>query len=148
MLLYYFEDFHVGDTFDLGALTVTEEEILSFARQFDPQYFHIDPERAKDSIFGGLVASGWHITALFMRLFVDGLLSQTDSIASPGVDEVRWLLPVRPGETLRGRFTVIAASSSRSRPTMGILRSRSELFNQHDELVMTLTGVHFVGRRP
>jgi acyl dehydratase len=83
-----------------------------------------------------------------MRLFVDGLLNETDSIASPGVDEVRWLRPVRPGDTVRGRFTVTAASPSKSRPTMGVLRSRGEMFNQRDELVMTIAGIHFVGRKP
>ena len=145
--MYYFEDFPVGAAFDLGTITVTEEEIISYARQFDPQYFHVDPERAKDSIFGGLVASGWHSAALFMRLFVDTLLSQTDSLASPGVDEVRWLQPIRPGDTLRGRFTVIAASPSKSRPTMGVVRSHCEMFNQHDALVMTIVGIHFMGRR-
>src|SRR5258708_421531 len=101
----YFEDFQVGDIFDLGSTTVTEEEIISFARQFDPQPFHTDPVLAKDSIFGGLVASGWHTTAMFMRLFFDGLLHETASIASPGVDDVRWLKPVRPGDVLRARFT-------------------------------------------
>lgn len=142
----YFEDFHIGDVFDIGPLTVTQEEIIDFARKYDPQYFHIDPERAKGSIFGGLVASGWHSTALFMRMFVDGLLSQTDSIASPGVDELRWIKPIRPGDTLRGRFIVMDANVSKSRPSMGIVRSRVEMYNQHDEIVMTLSGVHFVGR--
>jgi acyl dehydratase len=143
----YFEDFHVGDSFELGPLTVTEEEIIAFAKQYDPQYFHIDPERAKDSIFGGLVASGWHTTALFMRMFVDDVLSKIDSIGSPGVDEVRWLQPVRPNDTLHGRFTVIDARVSKSRPRMGILRSTCEIFNQRGELLMTLKGVHLVGRR-
>jgi acyl dehydratase len=145
--MYYFEDFPAGSVFDLGTITVTEKEIIAYARQFDPQYFHVDPERAKESIFGGLVASGSHSLSLFMRLFVDTLLGKTDSIASPGVDEVRWLRPVRPGDTLRGRFTVIAANPSKSRPTMGILRSRCEMFNQRDELVMTFAGTHFIGRR-
>lgn len=146
--MYYFEDFPVGVTFDLGPLMVTEEQIIAFANQFDPQYFHTDPERARDSIFGGLVASGWHSGALFMRMFYDGLLSETASIASPGLDQLRWLQPVRPGDTLRGRFMVIDARVSKSRPTMGILRSNSEMFNQRDELLMTFTGVHYVGRRP
>ena len=144
----YFEDFHIGDTFDLGSLTVTAEEIIAFARQFDPQYFHTDPQRAQDSIFGGLVASGWHTGSLFMRLLVDGLLSKIESIGSPGLDQVRWLLPVRPNDILHGRLTVIDARVSRSRPTIGILRSNSELFNQHNELLMTLIGIHFVGRQP
>lgn len=144
----YFEDFHVGDTFDLGSEEVTEEEIIAFARQFDPQPFHIDPERARDSIFGGLVASGCHIVAIYMRLFVNGLLQYVASMGSPGVDEVRWLNPIRPGDIVRARFTVVETIPSRSRPNRGILKSMCELFNQHDELVMRMKGVHFVGRRP
>ena len=144
----YFEDFQVGDIFDLGSTTVTEEEIISFARQFDPQPFHTDPVLARDSIFGGLVASGWHTTAMFMRLFFDGLLHETASIASPGVDDVRWLKPVRPGDVLRARFTVIESTLSKSKASLGIVRSKCEVFNQADELVMSLAGVHFFGRRP
>jgi acyl dehydratase len=144
----YFEDFHVGETFDLGPLTVTMEEIIAFARQFDPQYFHIDPERAKDSIYGGLIASGWHAGALFTRMFVDGLLSKMESMGSPGLEVVRWLQPVRPNDTLHGRLTVIDARVSKSRPTMGILRVNCELFNQHQELLMTIIGTHYVGRMP
>jgi acyl dehydratase len=144
----YFEDFQVGDIFDLGSITVTEEEIIRFARQFDPQPFHTDPVLARDSIFGGLVASGWHTTAMFMRLFFDGLLHETASIASPGVDDVRWLKPVRPGDVLRARFTVIESTPSKSKTSLGIVRSRCEVFNQADELVMSLVGVHFFGRKP
>jgi acyl dehydratase len=148
MGIRYFEDFHVGDTFDLGSIQVTEEEILAFARQFDPQPFHIDPERAKDSIFHGLVASGWHTSALFMRLLVDGLLQETISIGSPGVDELRWRNPVRPGDHLRATLTVLECNPSRSRPNMGVVRSACEMFNQKDEVVLTLSGIHFFGRRP
>lgn len=144
----YFEDFRVGDTFDLGSQTITEEDIVTFAKRFDPQPFHIDPERAKDSIFGGLVASGWHTTAIFMRLFFNGLLSDTASMGSPGVDEVRWLKPVRPGNSIYARFTVLESTPSRSRSNLGILRSVCELYNQDGEQVMCLKGVHFVGRRP
>lgn len=144
----YFEDFRVGDTFDLGSQTITEEDIVTFAKRFDPQPFHIDPERAKGSIFGGLVASGWHTTAIFMRLFFNGLLSDTASMGSPGVDEVRWLKPVRPGNIIYACFTVLESTPSRSRSNLGILRSVCELYNQDGELVMSLKGVHFVGRRP
>jgi acyl dehydratase len=143
----YFEDFHVGDIFDLGSIQITEEEIITFARQFDPQPFHIDPEQAKDSIFHGLVASGWHTCALFMRLLTDGLLSKTISIGSPGVDEVRWRNPVRPGDRLRATLTVLECNPSRSRPNMGIVRSACEMFNQKDEVVLTLSGIHFFGRK-
>lgn len=144
----YFEDFHVGDTFDLGSIPITEEEIITFARQYDPQPFHVDLEQAKESFFGGLVASGWHTSALFMRMFVDTLLNQSASLASPGVEEVHWLRPVRPGDVLRGRFTVVDSKPSARRPEMGTIRSRCEMFNQHDELVMRLAGIHFFGRRP
>jgi acyl dehydratase len=144
----YFEDFHVGETFELGPLTVTAEEMIAFGRQFDPQYFHTDPERAKDSIFGGLIASGWHVGALFTRMFVDGLLSKMESMGSPGLEQARWLQPVRPNDTLRGRLTVIDARASKSRPTMGILRVNCELFNQHQELLMIIIGTLYVGRKP
>ncbi|MBV9688953.1 MAG: MaoC family dehydratase [Ktedonobacteraceae bacterium] len=144
----YFEDCQVGDVFELGSRSVGEEEIIAFAKQYDPQPFHISPELAKDSFFGGIIASGWHTTAMFMRLLVDGLLSETLSLGSPGVDEIRWLKPVRPGDILRGRLTILECTPSRSRPEMGIIRSKGELFNQNDELVMHLISIHFAGRRP
>ncbi len=144
----YFEDFQVGDTFNLGSTSATQEEIIAFARQFDPQPFHTDPERAKDSFFGELIASGWHTTALFMRLLVDGLISETVSMGSPGVDEVRWIRPVRPDEVLLGRFTVLDSKASKSRANLGIIRSKCELLNSTGEVVMSLQGTHFFGRRP
>ncbi len=144
----YFEDFHVGDSFDLGSISVTQEEIIAFARQFDPQIFHIDPEQAKASFFGELVASGWHTCALYMRLLVDGLFSKVDSMGSPGVDEVRFLKAVLPGDTLSGHFTVIETRPSKSRPYLGILRAQGELYNQHDEQVLSMISTHFFGCRP
>lgn len=144
----YFEDFHVGDTLDLGSTSATQEEIIAFARQFDPQPFHIDPEQAKNSAFGTLVASGWHTTALFMRLLVDNLINETISMGSPGVDAVRWLRPLHPDEVLHARFIVLDTKTSKSRPTLGIIRSRCELSNPAGELVMSLEGTHFLGRRP
>ena len=144
----YFEDCQVGDVFELGSRSVSEEEIIAFAKQYDPQPFHISPELAKASFFGGIIASGWHTTAMFMRLLVDGLLSEALSFGSPGVDEIRWLKPVRPGDILRGRLTVLECTPSKSRPEMGIIRSRGEVFNQKDELVMRLITINFSGRRP
>lgn len=144
----YFEDFQVGDTFDLGSTSATQEEIITFALQFDPQPFHTDPERARESFFGELIASGWHTTSLFMRLLVDGLINETVSMGSPGVDEVRWIRPVHSNEVLRGRFTVLDSKASRTRPDLGIIRSRCELFNPAGEIVMSLLGTHFFGRRP
>ncbi|HEX6779678.1 MAG TPA: MaoC family dehydratase [Ktedonobacterales bacterium] len=148
MPMRYFEDFQVGDVFELGTTSVTEEEIIAFARQFDPQPFHVDPAQARASVFGGIIASGWHTASLLMRLLVDNFLRETLSLGSPGLDEVRWLQPLRPGDTLRARFTILECRASKSRAEMGILRSRSEVFNQRDELVMTVIGVHLVGRRP
>lgn len=145
--MYYYEDFHVGDTFDLGPLSVTEEEIIAFARQFDPQYFHLDPERAKDSIYGGLIASGWHAGALFTRMYVDGLLNEMAGMGSPGLEQIRWLQPVRPGDTLHGRLTVVEARVSKSRPDMGILRVNCEMFNQQHALLMTISGTNYVARK-
>lgn len=143
----YFEDFHVGDTFELGSTSVTEEEIISFARQYDPQIFHIDPEQAKASFFGQLVASGWHTGALFMRLLVNGLFNRVDSMGSPGVEQVRFVRPVRPGDTLHGRITIVETRDSQSRPYLGILRSHGEMYNQNNELVLSMVSTHFFGRR-
>jgi len=146
--LHYFEDFHVGQVIALGDRAVSEAEIIAFARQFDPQYFHTDPEAARRSIWGGIVASGWHTASLFMRLLVDGHLRDVASIASPGVDEIRWLKPVRPGDTLAGRVTVLEATPSRSGAPRGTIRTLGELTNQKGELVMTLRAISIIGRRP
>jgi acyl dehydratase len=142
----YFEDFQVGDIFELGSRAVTQAEIIDFATQFDPQPFHVDPQRASNSFFGGLVASGWHTTGIFMRLFCDALLNETASMGSPGVDQVRWHKAVRPGDVLSASFSVIESTPSRSRSELGIIRSKCEMVNQAGELVLSLEGVHFIGR--
>ncbi len=144
----YFEDFHVGQVIELGSRDVTEAEIIAFAKAFDPQWFHTDPAAAKASIWGGLVASGWHTTALFMRLLVDGHLHALASIASPGVEDIRWLKPVRPGDRLSARLTVIEATRSRSGAARGTFKQLGELFNQNGELVMTLRPISIIGCRP
>jgi acyl dehydratase len=146
--MLYFEDFPPGDVRESPARTVTRDEILTFARQFDPQPFHLDDEAAKRSIFGGLLASGWHTCAIYMRLMWETFLKDTASLGSPGVDEIRWVKPVRPGDTLRVRFTVVEAVPSRSKPDRGIVRVLSEVFNQHDEIVMTMRGLGMYARRP
>jgi acyl dehydratase len=146
--MLYFEDFPPGDVRESPGRTVTREEIVAFAREFDPQPFHTDEAAAAQTIYGGLIASGWHTIAIYMRLMWDAYLKDTASLGSPGVDEVRWLKPVRPGDTLRVRFTVLEALPSRSKPDRGIVRSLSEVFNQHGEVVMTLRGLGMFGRRP
>ena len=144
----YLEDFTPGEVIELGERTLTAEAIIAFAREFDPQPFHVDPARAGESVYGGLIASGWHSVGTFMRLMVDSVLNDTISMGSPGVDQVRWLKPVRPGDTLRGRLTVGEITPSRSRPDRGTMRFHGELINQRDEVAMTLDALGIFGRRP
>ncbi|HEU4369842.1 MAG TPA: MaoC family dehydratase [Methylomirabilota bacterium] len=146
--MLYFEDFPPGDVRESPDRTVTREEMLAFARQFDPQPFHTDEAAAAATVYGGLIASGWHTVAVLMRLMWETFLADAASLGSPGVDEVRWLKPVRPGDTLRARFTVVDAVPSRSKPDRGVVRSVSEVFNQHGEVVMTLRGLGLFARRP
>ena len=145
---YYFEDFSVGRVFDSGTRQLSEQDILGFAREYDPQYFHTDPEAAKQSIFGGLIASGWQTVGVCMRLMCDSYLLESSSMGSPGVDAVRWVKPVYPGDTLRMRATVIAAKPSSSKPGRGMATMRCEVFNQKDELVMHMQSMQMMGRRP
>jgi acyl dehydratase len=148
MPAHTFEDFETGQVLELGSRTVTEEEILAFAREFDPQPFHIDPEAAKDSVFGGLIASGWHTGAMWMRLYVDSLLDGSAAMGSPGIEELRWLAPVRPGDTLTGRLTVLETTPSATRPERGTVRIRGEMLNQDGVTVMAMTSRGHFGRRP
>jgi len=148
MTFRYFEDFRPGETFELGSRAVTEADIIAFARDYDPQVFHLDAEAARRSGFGGLVASGWHSCAIFMRLFVDGLLNQSSALAGYGVDEVRWLRPVRPGDRLSARITVLEATPSSSKPDRGLVKHACELSNQRGELVLTMKTLALFARRP
>jgi acyl dehydratase len=144
----YWEDFRVGDTLEMGTHTFSEAEIIAFGRQFDPQPFHIDPEAAKKSLFGGLIASGWHTCAIGMRLMCERYLNDAASLGSPGVDNIRWLAPVRPGDTLAFRRTVLEARGSTTRPDMGLVKNRWEASNQQGELVLAMEGWSMLGRRP
>jgi acyl dehydratase len=148
MVERYFEDFAAGETLELGSIRISAAEIIAFAEQFDPQPFHLDPVAAEASVFGGLIASGWHTAGLYMRLFAEQVLNRVPSFGSPGVDQLQWLRPVRPGDTLRARFTVLDVRPSRSRPDRGIVRSRGELINQHGEVALSLEATNFLGRRP
>lgn len=145
---YYFEDMAVGATVDLGKRSVSEEEILRFAREFDPQPFHIDPEAAGKSIFGGIIASGWHTCSITMRLLVDGLLSHSSSLGSPGIEQIRWVKPVRPGDTLHAVLTVQEVRQSQSKPDRGTARIHIDVTNQADELVMWMESFGMFARRP
>lgn len=145
---YWFEDFYVGRSFDLSGPTVTEEQIVDFASKYDPQYFHADPAAAKQSPYGGLISSGWLTASLSMRMAFDGYLKDTAGLGSPGVENLLWLKPVRPGDTLRLRMTVIESRPSASKPDRGITKHRWEVFNQNDEKVMEMTGLSIFRRRP
>jgi acyl dehydratase len=144
----YFEDFPEGYAQDLGTFSLSADEIIDFARKYDPQPMHVDVEAGRASIYGGLIASGWQTVAMYMRLLVDGVIGQSASMGSPGVDSVRWLKPVRPDETLRARALVLESRASNSRPDWGIVRTRGEVLNQDDEVVMRLEAVNFFARRP
>ena len=144
---YTFEDFAAGQVYELGSRTVTEEEIVDFGRQWDPQPFHVDPEAAKESVFGGLIASGWQTGAIWMRLYVDAMLGAA-ARGSPGIEELRWLAPVRPGDTLSGRLTILEATPSATKPDRGTIRIRGEMVNQDGVTVMAMTSRGHFGRRP
>lgn len=137
----YFEDYAAGLTVEYGAATLEADEIVAFGRRYDPQPFHVDPERAAQGPVGGLIASGWQTAAVMMRLLVEHFLSSVASLGSPGVDELRWLAPVRPGDTLSIRVTVIEARRSRSKPDRGLIRTLIEVLNQRREVVMTMKGM-------
>jgi acyl dehydratase len=144
----YFHDYRQGAVFQYGPIAVEEDEIIGFAERFDPQSIHIDPLAASRGPFNGLIASGWHTIGLLMRLFVQHYLTSVASLASPGVDELRWIKPVRPGDQLRLRVTVSEARLSRSKPDRGIVHSFIEGINQRDEVVVTFKAMNLVGVRP
>ncbi len=144
----YFEDFAPGDVIELGSRTITKASIVAFAREFDPQPFHTDEAAAARSIYGGLLASGWHTGSLAMRILYDGLLKDTASLGSPGIDELRWLKPVRPGDTLSVRMTILDTVPSRTKPDRGLVRSLTEMRNQRGDVVLTIRGLSLFGRRP
>jgi acyl dehydratase len=143
----YFEDHVPGSTYDVGSITVTEEDIIAFAKQWDPQVFHVDPEAAKNTSFGGLVASGFHTVVLAMRLIAENRLHRLKNFGSPGIDELRWLKPVRPGDTLSVRITVVDAKPSKSKPDRGLVTGIVEIENQKGETVARWKGMNIVERR-
>ena len=143
----YFEDYPLGAVFEFGSATITEQSIIDFARQYDPQAMHVDPTWAAQGPFGEVIASGWQTVAVMMRLFVDHYLPK-GGLAAPGIDELRWPRPVRPGDTLRVRVTVLEARQSRSRPDRGLVRCLVEVLNQNDEIVLTMKPMNMVRCRP
>ncbi len=141
----FLDDLAAGQTYELGRRRVSREEILTFAREYDPQPFHLDEAAA--SIYGGLIASGWHTAAVYMRLLVDGFLGRAAAMGSPGVDELRWLKPVRPDDVLEGRLEIVEVRPSQTRPDRGLARCRCEAFNQDGEAVLRFAALIFFRRR-
>ena len=143
----YWEDLQAGSVRELGTISVTAEEIKAFAGQFDPQPFHLDEEAGRASLFGGLCASGWHTCALAMRLTVDNMLRHSSSLGSPGLESLKWLKPVYPGDVLSLRHTITESRPMRKRADTGIVRSRWEMFNQKGEQVLEMDGYGMFRRR-
>lgn len=143
----WWEDLALGEVRDLGTISPTAEEILAFAQQFDPQPFHLDPEAAKVSVFGGLCASGWHTCSMAMRLMVTNFLCKTSSLGSPGLESLKWLKPVFPGDVLRLQHTVTEKRPMAKRPDVGLVRTVWEMFNQHGDKVLHMDGYGMFRRR-
>lgn len=141
MTKYYFEDMAIGSQLDLGTYHVTREEIIAFAQQFDPAPFHLDEAAGRASMLGGLAASGWHVCAMSMRMVCDAYLLDSASEGSPGLEECRWMAPVLAGDTLSGHLLVESARLSSSRPGIGLIGFRCNLFNQDGRQVMTYTNI-------
>lgn len=148
MTTRWFEDYAEGSQGEFGPVVVDEAEVVDFGRRYDPQPFHVDRAAAADGPFGGLVASGWHTCALMMRLLAEEYLSPASSLGSPGVDELRWVRPVRPGARLTLRTTVREARRSRSKPDRGLVRTHVELVDQTGEVVLSLLAMNLVRARP
>ena len=147
--MQYWEDIQVGARSSFGGYRVTREEVIDFASKYDPQPFHLSDEAAAETYFGRLSASGWHTCAMLMRMLVDHMKTQAQAgLGSPGIDELRWLKPVYPGDTLRAENEILDKTASKSRPDMGSYRGRTTVFNQHDEPVMRLISIGLIRRRP
>jgi acyl dehydratase len=146
--MMYFEDFFEGQRLELGSKLVTHDEIIAFATDFDPQPFHLDDAAGAASIFGSVIASGWHTCSMMMRIVVDGVMTGSSSMGSPGLDKVRWLLPVKPGDTLSVTYVTTKVKASASRPDRGVVWSAWEGRNQHGEIVCVIEGMGMFGRRP
>ena len=144
---FAFEDFQVGGVIACGPRHVTAEEIVAFAKQFDPQPFHVDEEAARRSIYGGLIASGWHTASMVMRMGCDAYLLDSTSCGSPGIDELRWIKPTRAGDTIRADLVTLEVRPSKSKPDRGVVVSEWRVYNQHDELIMTMRGMGLFLRR-
>ena len=144
---WYWEDLEPGSVRELGSVTPTAQDILEFASKFDPQPFHLDEEAGRRSVFGALCASGWHTCSMAMRLTVDNFLNESSSMGSPGLENIRWMKPVYPGDTLRLTYRVTESRPLNSKPDIGLVRAIWEMYNQHGERVMQMEGYGMFRRR-
>ena len=147
MITRYWEDFKVGEVEQIGGKRVDKDELIAFAKQYDPQPFHVDEVAAKQSMYGGLIASGWHTCAMVMRMMCDAYMLQSASVGSPGIDNLKWLKPVRPGDTISARRTTLETRASKSKPEIGLVSNLWEVFNQNGEMVMSMQGYGMFRRR-
>ena len=143
----YFEDYYPGETREFGAITIDETEMVEFAKRYDPQSFHVDREAASDSTFGGIIASGWYSASVMMRMMVDHYISPVAGLGSPGIQELKWLIPVRAGDRLHVKVKVLDSRISQSKPDRGLIRSKVELVRSDEEVVMSMISVGMVLRR-
>ncbi len=144
----YYEDVILGAKMEFGTKEMTKEEIIDFATKYDPQAFHIDEEAAKDSPYGGLIASGWHTAGVAMRMMVDNMIDESAGLGSPGWNNLKWLIPVRPGDKLRVRTEFIDKRRSKSKPEMGTIFGKMEVLNQNDDIVMSVETIGMVKTKP
>ena len=145
--IIYFEDLNKGDNYTLGPIFVSKKEILEFANKYDPQAFHIDEEKAKESLFGGLCASGWHTCSLYMKMLCDSFIKNLASLGSPGMNEIRWIKPLFPNQNITGKVTIISKTPSRSKPNIGSIITNSEVYNNKKEIIMTLQSISIVKKK-
>lgn len=145
--IIYFEDLNEGDNYSLGPIFVSKKEILEFANKYDPQVFHIDEKKAKESLFGGLCASGWHTCSLYMKMLCDGFIKNLASLGSPGMNQIRWIKPLFPNQNITGKVTIISKTPSRSKPNIGSLITDSEVYNNKKEIIMTLQSISIVKKK-
>lgn len=144
--MLYFEDLELNQKFELGSYKITKEEIIRFAEEFDAQPFHVDEEKAKSSIFGSIIASGWHTNAIYMKLFVKEMMSKAQGMGSPGLEELKWKKPVYPNDTLRGAFTILEKKPFRG--NLGLIRAKNELINQDGVVVLSFIGLMLFAKKP
>jgi len=145
--IIYFEDLNEGDNYSLGPLFVSKKEILEFANKYDPQPFHIDEKKAKESLFGDLCASGWHTCSLYMKMLCDSFIKNLASLGSPGMNEIRWIKPLFPDQNITGKVTIVSKTPSKSKPQIGSLITNSEVYNNKKEIIMTLQSISIVKKR-